>query len=82
MGSTQMNTTTDTEQLEHIFIITGPAGCGKTTVAQHLAKSLGFPYVEGDDVRILLVTFVTAFWLTEDSFTQQQTKRRWATVFH
>lgn len=38
------------EHIEHIWIITGPAGCGKTTVAQHLAKELSLPYVEGDDV--------------------------------
>lgn len=36
--------------IEHIWIITGPAGCGKTTVAQYLAKELQLPYVEGDDV--------------------------------
>lgn len=36
--------------IEHIWIITGPAGCGKTTVAQYLAKELSLPYVEGDDV--------------------------------
>ncbi|EXJ77363.1 shikimate kinase [Capronia epimyces CBS 606.96] len=35
--------------VEHIWIITGPAGCGKTTVAQYLAKELSWPYVEGDD---------------------------------
>jgi gluconokinase len=35
--------------IEHIWIITGPAGCGKTTVAQYLAKELQLPYVEGDD---------------------------------
>ncbi|MCJ1365515.1 hypothetical protein MMC16_004638 [Acarospora aff. strigata] len=33
----------------HIWIITGPAGCGKTTVAQYLAKELSIPYIEGDD---------------------------------
>jgi gluconokinase len=32
------------------WIITGPAGCGKTTVAKYLAKELSLPYVEGDDV--------------------------------
>jgi gluconokinase len=35
--------------IEHIWIITGPAGCGKTTVAKYLAKELSLPYVEGDD---------------------------------
>jgi len=37
------------DHIEHIWIITGPAGCGKTTVAQFLAKQLSLPYVEGDD---------------------------------
>ncbi|KIX95198.1 uncharacterized protein Z520_09114 [Fonsecaea multimorphosa CBS 102226] len=37
------------DHLEHIWIITGPAGCGKTTVAQHLAAELSLPYIEGDD---------------------------------
>lgn len=35
---------------QHIWIVTGPAGCGKTTVAQGLAKELHIPYIEGDDV--------------------------------
>lgn len=34
----------------HVWLVTGPAGCGKTTVAQHVAKVLDLPYVEGDDV--------------------------------
>lgn len=34
----------------HIWIITGPAGCGKSTVAMYLANSLELPYVEGDEV--------------------------------
>lgn len=38
------------DHYEHIFIVTGPAGCGKTTVAQHLAQLLNAPYIEGDDV--------------------------------
>lgn len=46
-------TTTQSDDYEHIWIIGGPAGCGKTTVAQFLAKELSLPYVEGDDVCIL-----------------------------
>ncbi|PSR90474.1 gluconokinase-like protein [Coniella lustricola] len=33
----------------HIWLVTGPAGCGKTTVAGHLAGALDIPYVEGDE---------------------------------
>ncbi|KJR84428.1 gluconokinase [Sporothrix schenckii 1099-18] len=33
----------------HIWLVTGPAGCGKSTVAEHLANSLNLPYVEGDE---------------------------------
>ncbi|KAK5990837.1 putative gluconokinase [Cladobotryum mycophilum] len=32
----------------HIWLVTGPAGCGKSTVAEHLAEALGMPYIEGD----------------------------------
>lgn len=32
----------------HIWLVTGPAGCGKTTVAEHLSKALDMPYIEGD----------------------------------
>lgn len=35
----------------HIWLITGPAGCGKSTVAEYIAKSLNLPYIEGDNVR-------------------------------
>ena len=38
------------DHFEHIFLVTGPAGCGKTTVAQYLAEQMKAPYVEGDDV--------------------------------
>ncbi|KAI9765246.1 MAG: hypothetical protein M1835_007431 [Candelina submexicana] len=33
----------------HIWIITGPAGCGKSTIAQYLAENLLIPYIEGDE---------------------------------
>lgn len=33
----------------HIWLVTGPAGCGKTTVAKHISSRLNVPYVEGDD---------------------------------
>jgi hypothetical protein len=35
---------------KHIFIVTGPAGCGKSTIAKHLADAHQFPYIEGDEV--------------------------------
>jgi gluconokinase len=34
----------------HILIVTGPAGCGKSTVAKYLAERYGFDYIEGDEV--------------------------------
>ncbi|KAK5089454.1 hypothetical protein LTR70_005963 [Exophiala xenobiotica] len=44
-----INHATAPDHFEHIFLVTGPAGCGKTTVAQHLAEQIKAPYVEGDD---------------------------------
>lgn len=38
----------------HVWLVTGPAGCGKTTVAQHVASKLNLPYIEGDDVSGIL----------------------------
>lgn len=35
----------------HIWLVTGPAGCGKSTVAKYLANTLHWPYIEGDEVR-------------------------------
>ncbi|KAG5939637.1 hypothetical protein E4U53_007754 [Claviceps sorghi] len=32
----------------HLWLVTGPAGCGKTTVAEYLAGALDVPYIEGD----------------------------------
>ena len=36
----------------HIWIVTGPAGCGKSTVAKYLAGKMKAPYIEGDEVRV------------------------------
>lgn len=33
----------------HILIVTGPAGCGKSTIAKYLANRYGFAYIEGDE---------------------------------
>jgi len=33
----------------HIWLITGPAGCGKSTVAQFIAKAMNLPFMEGDE---------------------------------
>ncbi len=39
------------ENFHHqIWLVTGPAGSGKSTVAKHLAASLNYPYIEGDEV--------------------------------
>ena len=35
---------------QYIWVITGSAGCGKTTIAQFLSKNLSLTYLEGDDV--------------------------------
>lgn len=37
--------------VQHIWVVTGPAGCGKSTVGQALRKELGASFLEGDDVR-------------------------------
>lgn len=38
------------ENYHHIWLVTGPAGCGKSTVAEYLANVLDMPFVEGDSV--------------------------------
>lgn len=36
--------------LQHIWVVTGPAGCGKSTVGNVLRNELDVPFLEGDDV--------------------------------
>ncbi|TVY50130.1 putative gluconokinase [Lachnellula occidentalis] len=36
----------------HIWLVTGPAGCGKSTVAQYIADALKLPFIEGDEALV------------------------------
>lgn len=38
------------QEQQHIWVITGPAGCGKTSVAESLHQTYDMPYLEGDTV--------------------------------
>jgi sugar-phosphatase len=44
------------EPVNELFMIAGPAGCGKTTLGVALAQRLGAPYLDLDDVTLDLVT--------------------------
>jgi replication-associated recombination protein RarA len=33
-----------------IIVVYGPAGCGKSSIAQVIAEVFGFTYIEGDEV--------------------------------
>ncbi|THC98939.1 hypothetical protein EYZ11_001576 [Aspergillus tanneri] len=37
------------ENIQHIWVVTGPAGCGKSTVGRGIQMALGVPFLEGDD---------------------------------
>jgi deoxyadenosine/deoxycytidine kinase len=43
------------EFLQHIWVVTGPAGSGKSTVGRYLQQELGVPFIEGDDVSCLIL---------------------------
>ncbi|KAJ9484999.1 hypothetical protein VN97_g8357 [Penicillium thymicola] len=42
-------TTSKPTQMQHIWVVTGPAGCGKSTVGNVLRTELAIPFLEGDD---------------------------------
>ncbi|KAJ4362776.1 hypothetical protein N0V95_001268 [Ascochyta clinopodiicola] len=52
-SSAHLSTVKTTEMVipsrHHILIVTGPAGCGKSTIAKVLADRYGFEYIEGDE---------------------------------
>ena len=50
----QINGALSTLHHRHMWIVTGPAGSGKSTIAQYLARELKIPYIEGDDVSMAL----------------------------
>ncbi|KAI6247582.1 putative gluconokinase [Erysiphe necator] len=37
------------DEPKHIWLLTGPAGCGKSTLGKYLANVLGVPFIEGDE---------------------------------
>lgn len=39
-------------EIQHIWVVTGPAGCGKSTVGRVIQEELQVPFLEGDDVSI------------------------------
>ena len=61
----QINGALQQQHHRHMWIITGPAGCGKSSVAEYLAKELSIPYVEGDDVSLYRSDGSTLMRLTE-----------------
>ncbi|RAL00992.1 gluconokinase [Aspergillus ibericus CBS 121593] len=46
---TSKTTVPQPEQVQHIWVVTGPAGCGKSTVGKSIQQALGVPFLEGDD---------------------------------
>jgi len=43
-------TNSDNKQSIPLFIVGGPAGCGKTTIAHAIRDATNFPFVEGDEL--------------------------------
>jgi predicted ATPase len=65
----------------HILIVTGPAGCGKSTIAKVLSDRYGFEYIEGDEVR--LISWGRSYLLLIIcSTTHRPTSTKWLPAFH
>lgn len=81
----QINGALQRHHHRHMWIITGPAGCGKSTVAQYLANKLSIPYIEGDDVCYTLTTpmvfTIVANSVFSTSSIHRQISRRWLRAF-
>lgn len=52
-GVLQQAMTVQTIPNKTIFVVSGPAGSGKSTVATYISQQSVIPYLEGDDVRPL-----------------------------
>jgi gluconokinase len=65
----------------HILIVTGPAGCGKSTIAKVLSDRYGFEYIEGDEVRLECWGPLYPLLIIR-STTQRPTLTRWLPAFH
>jgi Cytidylate kinase len=72
--------------LQHIWIITGPAGSGKSTVAKGLQEELQLPFLEGDDVSGAASPDSCSPWRKathsppNSSSIRSRTRTRWATA--
>jgi ABC-type iron transport system FetAB ATPase subunit len=49
-GASTLHDQSKNTQMQHIWVVTGPAGCGKSTAGNVLRTHLGVPFLEGDDV--------------------------------
>ncbi|KAJ5632622.1 gluconokinase [Penicillium lividum] len=45
----RLQNTNQLSPMQHIWVVTGPAGCGKSTVGQAIRQELNLPFLEGDD---------------------------------
>ncbi|KAJ6004454.1 hypothetical protein N7499_000521 [Penicillium canescens] len=48
-GASTLHDQSKNTQMQHIWVVTGPAGCGKSTAGNVLRTHLGVPFLEGDD---------------------------------